>query len=435
MNSIKQLFKVKWVLIPGIIIFALSAYKKENRQKEDKNKFSFMATNRYDNDLKVIINVSNVDELYAAVNNAANAGARIVLAANTYILDPNHANGGRLELQKDMELRGQPGAPEQVKIDESGLPVASFVPPALPGAPKKTGGIRIGRGFNSIEWLTVIGNSGFDPSAKPKTPFALSAIDTDLDSDSTHVRLAHLVVKNCSQIGIDIRNGGGTSSGRFIEADIFDNEIFDNKSVVNLDASGNGITIQNSVGATGAVIFANLVGNYVHDNNTGLRSHNQHSNSARITIQSTADRFDKNGIGIILNAGLDINPATIMTSANLNFLSFEAHGSSFRNNKNNLPPDAPPLCGIYAAGGVTSQVGNRASNNILTMKLSGCFISGNQGTDDINVFGARSPSGGLAGTNNLVTVQLNGITKTAKIKTVASDPSELAVKTNIVNVF
>lgn len=415
MKIIKLIVKARLMLLLSMIILILSAYKKDDKQNEKQKGNSYADNDRF----IPIINVSNINELYAAVNDPANVNTRIVMTAGTYKLDPTQPNGGRLELQKDMELRGQPGRSDLVTIDASFLPPGSFKPSS--GIPKRTGAIRIGSGFNSIEWLTVKGNAD--------TIIALSAIDSDLNSDSTHVRLAHLIVTGSSQIGIDIRNSGAVSIGRYLEADIFDNDIFGNTA-----ASGNGITIQNSNGATGANIVANLFGNYVHGNNTGLRSHNQHSNSARITINSTADRFDENGIGIILNVGLDINDAATITTANRNFLSFEAHATSVRKNINKLPPDSPPACGIYVAGGVTTKVADRASSNILEMKLWGCFISGNQGFFDIKAFGARSLSGAIAGTNNLVIIHLNGITKSAKVKSIASDPIEPA-GTNVVNFF
>ena len=61
----------------------------------------------------VVLNVSNVEGLYAAVNNPVNAGAIVVLASGTYTLTAKDAknqprpNGGRLVLQSGMALVGQ----------------------------------------------------------------------------------------------------------------------------------------------------------------------------------------------------------------------------------------------------------------------------------------------------------------------------------------
>src|SRR4030095_1919583 len=114
-----------------------------------------------------VIEVSNVEQLYDAVNEPANAGATIVLAPGLYVLTKvkpgvgTRPNNGRLELQTDMSIFGVTGHPEDVVIDSSD-PVngPSF---ALGGGLGNGGTIRIGRGRNSVEWLTVIG--GGEPCA------------------------------------------------------------------------------------------------------------------------------------------------------------------------------------------------------------------------------------------------------------------------------
>src|SRR5262252_3374203 len=71
-----------------------------------------------------VLNVSNVEELYAAVNNPANAGAIVVLASGTYTLTVKDANnqsrpnGGRLVLQSGMALIGQNS---YVDLDNDGI--------------------------------------------------------------------------------------------------------------------------------------------------------------------------------------------------------------------------------------------------------------------------------------------------------------------------
>jgi hypothetical protein len=86
------------------------------------------------------------------------AGAVVVLAPGTYTLSANgrmgaHPNGGRLELQPDMSLFGVAGDRSAVVIDTSGLSAAS-----LNVSFGRTGPIRVGRGSNAVEWLTVLGN-------------------------------------------------------------------------------------------------------------------------------------------------------------------------------------------------------------------------------------------------------------------------------------
>lgn len=142
-----------------------------------------------------LVYVADVEQLYATVNDTANEGAVVVLAPGIYPLSPTdpagsaRANGGRLELQKDMSLYGVAGDRAAVVIDAGGLPSSSFTS-GLP-AGQRTGVIRAGRGSNTIEWLTVLGK-----------PAAAAGIETDLPgTSSTRIRVAH-VVGNGSSRGV-----------------------------------------------------------------------------------------------------------------------------------------------------------------------------------------------------------------------------------------
>ena len=113
MNKIK--LTPTWLFVAASIFFTLAALTKiraqsttvENnlfsiydspdlpRFSNDSTKFSFVSI--------AAVNVTNTEELYAAVNNFANAGNQIVLAPGVYLLSVNDANGaarpnaGRLE--------------------------------------------------------------------------------------------------------------------------------------------------------------------------------------------------------------------------------------------------------------------------------------------------------------------------------------------------
>ncbi|HEY5409025.1 MAG TPA: hypothetical protein VIJ92_18175 [Ginsengibacter sp.] len=368
------------------------------------------------------INVSTAAQLYAAVNDATNTGALIILAPGTYLLDATQPNAGRIELLENMELQGQPGHAEKVIIDASVLPGTSFVPPLnFPAA--KTGAIRMGRGFNSLEWVTVKGNA---------TAQALSVIDADLiwTGSPSSIRIANCIVTG-GRIGIDVRNAGVASAGRILEAALTANEITEDTV-----QQGQGIEIQNANGATGASILASLRDNYVHGNKVALRAFNNNANntptdSSSIVIQSTNDRFDENGIGLYLFAGL--NQGT-NTAANGNSLSFEAHGSSVQNNLGIIPPDVtdPAPCGLYVAAALSVN-GADVSNNKLAINLYGTKISNNNGSD-IKAYGALSFKSFPAGTGNTTEIHLDGISKQATIETTASLPAEPA-GTNAIKVF
>ena len=132
------------------VILLLTSCKKEIINETTIQVNSAVAGNLMGKEKK--IRVSTVEELYGAVNDPANAGSVIVISPGTYVLTPNYPNGGRLELQTDMGLQGQPGQPGLVVIDQSSLPSSSYAGPTA-----ITGGIRVGRGTNTLEWLTLKG--------------------------------------------------------------------------------------------------------------------------------------------------------------------------------------------------------------------------------------------------------------------------------------
>jgi|SRR5215203_2274074 len=408
-----------------IITFLFSACKKEVK-KEEMQVEIFSAANGI-NSKSGKVDVSNVEQLYTAVNDPENAGHEIVLAPGTYILNPGYPNSGRIELLHDMSLRGQPGKAEQVIIDGSALPGSSFLLPPHPTFPgvKRTGVIRMGNGTNALEWLTVKGHA---------TTNAYSVIETDLNTTSiTNIRVAHCIVTG-GQIGLNIRNREAEASGRIIEAEIANNEF-----TGNVTGFGQGIGFFNARDMTNGIIRARLKGNYVHGNRIGLRAWNVVSNHCSIEIESNADRFEDNGAGLALLGAFNEYPNF---TANDNYVSFGAYGSTILNN---LGIPAPPSGtaqvfpgGMMAIGAMVSVNSFPAttSNNKLTIKFWGCQFDGNLAPYDINALGARStyPSLNPAGTNNVVNIWLNGISVNATASLTPSFPIE-AAGTNTVNVY
>src|SRR4029079_5441965 len=100
--------------------------------------------------------VATTEELYTAVNDPANEGATIVLAPGIYMLSVNNPsnvprpNKGRLDLRLNMSLVGIEGDRNAVIIDAMNLPASSFT-----GTPGPNAAVRLGRGTNSLQWLTV----------------------------------------------------------------------------------------------------------------------------------------------------------------------------------------------------------------------------------------------------------------------------------------
>ena len=371
--------------------------------------------------------VSTVDELYAAVNNPENAGSQINMAAGTYTLNASYPNGGRLELQTDMSLKGQPGQTDAVLIDQSLLSLASFVIPA-----GRTGGIRMGKGTNNLEWLSIKGGA---VSANP-----FSVINTDLLSTETAIGLYNVYVDvNGSSLGVNLRNRLAEHTGRKIYAAIENCEL---TGAVNFN--GIALALQNANGSSNAMIELTMKNNSVHGNKVGILAFSTTGaasiSNCTIKIKSYSDNIEGNGVGIDPSAGVN---QSATTTSNNNATVIEMYGSRIRNNN---PPGRPQLLpvngalpgGIYAASAYNSVNNfsgyNRVSNNTMKLSFYGCDISNNNGTD-IHAYGAWGfPAAVLPGSNNLLDIFLYGSSANAFVNSVACEPAEPA-GTNVVNVY
>jgi|KBSMisStandDraft_5_1062788.scaffolds.fasta_scaffold63910_2 hypothetical protein len=401
--------------------------------------------------------VNNVDDLYAAVNDQANEGATVVLAPGRYCLsvkaeetpggDPclsasptavacvwesgasgaSRPHGGRLDLQKDMSLSGMAGNPATVIIDGSLLPASSFtVDFGTPGrpAPGRTAIIRTGLGSNAIEWLTIAGSQ---PAA--------AAIETDLvEVDggapvTSTIRVAHVMaggsvvaagserpldISCASTRGVDVRNIGIPMAGRRIDAEIVDSEVF---------GSTEGIRVANFSGADYGDIAVTMRGNRSHTNRLGCIVENNRTNHASISIRSSGDRFEDNGLGCQIGGGLAVMPGV----ANFNSTTFDARESALINNTlrvfTNLNPTGPmftDLGGLVAVGGdlVPIDTTSGVFGNTVLVRLWASRIAGNQiGEEDVDfkAYGVRWPtsieSTNIRVLNNHALIELHGVSK------------------------
>ena len=266
------------------------------------------------------IPVSNVEELYGAVNDPANAGATLVLSPGTYTLSATDGdgsvrpNGGRIELQPDMSLTGVVGDAGAVVISAFNLPAGSF-PQAVNGV--QTGpnaAVRLGRGSNVLEWLTV-----------RDARFAQANIDTGLqplDPGPAIVRVAH-VRSTGSTRGLNVLNFGPQTSGQVIDADIVDCQFFDN--IFNLSE---GVRLGNFQGARGSTVNVRMSGNASWGQKQGRLIVNNRAIGSTVSVISTGNRFYDNGGGTIVVGGLSSNH----TRADDNTISLEMHGDRFFGN-------------------------------------------------------------------------------------------------------
>lgn len=369
----------------------------------------------------IVIDVADVEQLYSAVNDPENEGVAITLAPGTYVLSASNAagvarpNAGRLELQQDMSLYGLAGDRSAVVIDATGLPASSMNLP-LPQAPtNRTAPVRIGRGSNAIEWLTVLGN-----------PAAAAGVAAELVGTLTaRVRVAHIVSGGTSR-GIDVRNVGAAMAGRRIDAEIVDNELV---GPTQLMGSSEGIRLANMSAADGGVVVARLSGNQVHGFQLGCIVANNRSSNAVVRVRSSGDRFFANAHACDIVGGL-VTQAT--GGANSNSTTFEAHGSQFVDNT--APIGNTEAAGIIVVGARSAVQPNLTSDNTVSVALWGSKVSGNLGVN-FEAIGARKDTPpGIAGTNNHVTVELHGVSKQIDVLATASQPVD-PTGTNTVTVI
>lgn len=343
------------------------------------------------------IQVSNVEELYAAVNDPMNVGARVVLLPGVYVLSPldpqgnTRPNAGRLELQADMSLAGVEGDRAAAVIEAIGLP-----PSSLNGGPVPLAAIRIGRGHNAIEWLTVRnGRSGQG-----------NIITTLNNGNTAYIRVAHVASTGAGN-NLSIGNFGAAAAGRTLEVDISDSDLFEGTV-----GFRQGFRIGNFAGANGGVVNVRLNGNRIWGGGFNLIINNAVSGSA-INVFSSGNHYFDNGAGLVVVGGIG--------GATGNTINYSGHGDRFTSNDEALEVDRGGL--LFFAGDrpfVTSTLG--ASGNTIDAKLFGCRMEGNADVDILAV-GGRSVVPSFISTvfENRVVLEIKGMPRNGEMVEFFSD--------------
>ena len=330
--------------------------------------------------------ISTVEELYSAVNDPANAGATLELAAGTYMLSPTDSSGhsrlkgGRLELQRDMSIVGVVGDRSSVVINAFNLPATSYLGLGPSAA------LRTGIGTNAVEWLTV-----------RDARFGQANIDTGLQAPGVaYIRIAHVAATGSAR-GLNVLNFGPAASGETIEVDIIDNDFFLNPFGVS-----EGMRIGNFQGATGATVNAWVEENRSWGNKQGRLIVNNRAINSTVNVQSSGNRFFENGAGTIIIGGLSSNN----TTANGNTINFEGFGDHFIDNNGDTELD---VGGLIVVGGENISIPNGTNNNTVNVSLWGCRMAENNLFDLLGI-GARSGpiELGSPGVNNHVTITITG---------------------------
>lgn len=338
------------------------------------------------------IPVNNVEELYSAVNESANAGATLVLAEGKYVLsalDPSNSqrpNGGRIEFQRDMTITGVEGDRTLVVIDALNLPKPSFPTTNGPNA-----AIRMGLGHNTLQWLTVRdavnGQANIDTGLQP------------LDPADTSIVLAHIASTGSAR-GANILNFGVLSSNQTIDADISDCDFFDNANGLS-----EGIRMGNFSGTVGGTVNVRMSGNRSWGQKQGRFIVNNTASKSKVNVISSGNQFYGNGAGTIIIGGL----TTGLGRADGNAISFEARGDVFLRNTGPTEFDHGGLV-VLGADNI-STVGGGGSNNTVDIKLWGVRTAGNDQTD---LYGVGARSNFVPGVdptrnqNNHVTITITG---------------------------
>jgi hypothetical protein len=316
--------------------------------------------------------VSNVLDLYNAVNDPANAGAKVVIAPGTYVLMHTFPNGGRLELQQGMSLIGQTSDPSSVVIDAVDLQSTT------------TGPIRMGRGSNAVEWLTIQNGVG------------TGLMETDLPptSEPTHIRVAHVILQTGAARGIDFRIMGSAFNGKTIDG------VFESNVIRNINRGSSEGMRAYLLQAVSATMNVTLRNNSFAGNQIGLLAANNSSSTSTITIDSAGDQFRDNRAGCWLIGGIG------STSAG-NVLVFTARDDQFdENNRAQTTPQYKTGGGIVAMGAALQGHDNRTRLEVLDSHFSGNTIA------DISVYGYYDPLAGAPGIHNVLELRPSAITPT-----------------------
>ena len=360
--------------VAAILVLAAGAATQGSKLGKTRNERDLKRRDR--------VPVSNIEQLYAAVNDPHNAGREIAAAPGVYMLSTTDSsgvprpNGGRLEFQEDMSLVGVEGDRSAVVISGINLPAS-----VLPNAPIPFGAIRLGRGRNAVEWLTVRDTRGGQGN-----------IVTGLAWPGTqYVRVAHVASTGATNYNLSLFNFG---TAPVLEADIVDNDLFDA-----FGGMRGGFRIRNS---SSGVINLRLVGNRVWGNQLNFII-NTAATGATTNVVSIGNNYFDNGNGLTVVGGFNASGNTI---------NFHGYGDSYTNNNAGSTLERGGL--VIVAGDKGAPVPGTtpipANDNTVNVSLHGCRFSGNERWD-LAAIGARSFAGavGSPGDNNHVTLNMTGI--------------------------
>jgi hypothetical protein len=358
--------------------------------------------------------VSNIEELYAAVNNPSYAGAVVLLAPGIYTLsttDPhnqNRPNGGSLVLQPGMGLVGQnryvdfdgdgiwdprddnrDGVPDTDPV--RGLIYADPASETIIDAFNLPSGNAIKVGLdNRVKKLTVRNTnnltSAIDVSLVPASGgMRVEIRDCLLEDGQRGIRLAH-----------PMRGGSNLDSSAVLERNI---------SRRHLGFYGFGVQIIHVGPTTNSSWDVVMRNNLLDANRFGLFVVGENIGNVRSQVLSMRNVYRENELGLRIDVGRD--------GANGNYTQFTSIDDRILDNIHPSSEDSPAGGGVWAHAGLnTDATAPQSSNNVLDLQFLGTIWGGNFNgphRQDLQVYGARSVAG-LPGTNDTARVLIRHAT-------------------------
>jgi len=426
----------------------------------------------------VTVTVADVEQLYTAVNNAADDNVRIVLAPGTYALTettpcgaqacPGRPNAGRIVLRQGMDLIGG-----NSYLLDHGIPLARdstgevYADPAtetiIDGSalfgepPSDAGGSSvIHAGLkNRVQNLTVRANG-----------FTAAEIEVHPPRNGTSVVVSGCILEG-GRRGIFVNNNGPDASGSRSTATIEANVIRHHRS-----RFGFGIHVLH-LQTIGDQIVVKASNNRVYDNNFGLYLPSLGAVESETTVISRGNTYQGNAIGIFVIGSRDFGfPDGQPLPPNAPFPSFsgnrthvDSDGDLIANNIEEFsgvgvlaiaglrdcpppggqtPPDPPFICNTLGPNG-----GDISNNEVRLDFNHARFVQGSgdqNGTpgstdpfnpvrSDLQVLGALSDFVNLPGTRNVVIVVIRNSTSdgaAGAFLTAASDIPDSSRSNNVI---
>lgn len=342
--------------------------------------------------------VRDVEELYAAVESAASAGATIRVARGLYRLTKTGPDGadrahlGRLELKPGTSLRAHHGA----TLDAAALGSDSFLLDDPPGA--SSGVIRAGPN-NEIEGFVLL--NGVNGGA---------FIECDVAPAGAAPLGMEVAIRRCviagNTRGIDARSFGTPFNGRRSHVSVEECTFLDNTH-----AEGQGIRVIHNRGATGASLTVEASRCLFFGNVVGIFAFMLEASGDETTVISEGNVFLDDAVGLGAWGG-----ATTGKTVRGNSIHFISEDDVFVGNDG-----ARDARGIYVGHGAVYAVGvhlgaagaksGTGFDDAVLMEVFDPFFAGNVADGmprDLTAIGVLSDVGSAVAARNSATIVVTG---------------------------